>query len=571
MLFSAGLLAAALFAMRSPSVTAQKKGDTDKEDYDPTVFAKAEIAKMKVKPGDWPQWMGWSHKNNTPDGKDIPTSWDIKKGTNIKWSAKLGSQTYGNAVVANGKVYVGTNNGAGYLKRYPPTIDLGCLLCFDEKTGKFLWQHSSEKLAAGRVLDWPEQGICDAPFVDGERLWFVTSRGEVVCLDTEGFTNGNQGIKSEPNNNKDEADVIWKFDMMKTLGSFQHNMCACSVFVKGDTVFVNTSNGVDKTHANLPSPNAPSFFALNKDTGKLLWTDKSPGSNILHGQWSSPSYAVIKGREMVFFAGGDGWLYAFDPKGDGKGKSKLLWKFDANPKTTKWILGAAGTRNNIIATPVIYKDLVYVAVGQDPEHGEADGHLWCIDPTKGKDGDDVSATLAQDKAGKPLKPRRLQNVDKSKGEKEVKNPKSAVVWHYSGHDLNGNGTLDFEEKMHRSCGTVGIKNDILFIADFSGVVHCLHALTGKAHWSYDMFAASWGSPLIVENKVYIGDEDGDVAIFPLTSDPKKALKKDAKGDLKPALGEQYCENAVYTTPIVANNVLYITNKNTLFAISKDGK
>ncbi len=56
-----------------------------------------------------------------------------------------------------------------------------------------------------------------------------------------------------------------------------------------------------------------------------------------------------------------------------------------------WILGGSGTRNNIIATPVIYDGLVYVAVGQDPEHGEGIGHLWCIDPTK---RGDVSPTLA---------------------------------------------------------------------------------------------------------------------------------------------------------------------------------
>ena len=99
--------------------------------------------------------------------------------------ARLGSQTYGNPVVANGKVFIGTNNGAGYLKRYPAEVDLGVLLCFDEADGKFLWQDSSEKLPTGRVNDWPLQGICCTPLVEGNRLWYVTSRGEVKCLDTE--------------------------------------------------------------------------------------------------------------------------------------------------------------------------------------------------------------------------------------------------------------------------------------------------------------------------------------------------------------------------------------------------
>src|SRR5690606_3221166 len=93
------------------------------------------------------------------------------------------------------------------------------------------------------------------------------------------------------------------------------------------------------------------------------------------------------------------------------------------------------------------------------------------------------------------------------------NPNSAVVWHYTGDDTNGDGEVEFEEEMHRTCGTVVIKDDILYIADFSGIFHCLDAKTGKSHWNYDMFSAAWGSPLLVDDKVYIGDEDGDVAVF----------------------------------------------------------
>ena len=147
------------------------------------------------------------------------------------------------------------------------------------------------------------------------------------CLDTEGDADN-------------EADVIWAFDMMKELGVSQHNMCGCSVTAAGDMLFVCTSNGVDDEHIDIPAPDAPSFIALDKNTGKVLWTDKSPGANILHGQWSSPSYAVLGGVPQVIFGGGDGWLYSFEPAGDGKGNSKLLWKFDCNPKTANYALGA---------------------------------------------------------------------------------------------------------------------------------------------------------------------------------------------------------------------------------------
>ena len=102
-------------------------------------------------------------------------------------------------MVANGQVYVGSNNGAGYLKRYPARIDLGVLLCFNEADGKFLWQHSNEKLPTGRVHDWPMQGVCATPLVEGKRLWYVTNRGEVVCLDTEAFTTASTTARCKTN------------------------------------------------------------------------------------------------------------------------------------------------------------------------------------------------------------------------------------------------------------------------------------------------------------------------------------------------------------------------------------
>jgi outer membrane protein assembly factor BamB len=99
----------------------------------------------------------------------------------------------------------------------------------------------------------------------------------------------------------------------------------------------------------------------------------------------------------------------------------------------------------------------------------------------------------------------------------------------------------------------------LYIADFSGLLHCLDAKTGKVHWTYDMLAAAWGSPLIVDGKVYIGDEDGDVCVFQHTSK--------TQGPMEP-IAENYMNNSVYSTPIIANNVLYISNRTHLFAIDQ---
>jgi outer membrane protein assembly factor BamB len=520
--------------------------------FDSTAETLKGIAKLKVKPTDWPQWGGSPLRNNTPSGQDIPSEWNVDEGDNIKWSARLGSQTFGSPVVANGKVFIGTNNGAGYVKRYPTTVDIGVLIALDQDSGKFLWQLSREKLPTGRVHDWPFLGICSTPFADGDRVWCVTNRNEIMCLDAEGFHDGeNDGpYKEEVNQNIDEADIIWSVDLMAKLGVSQHNACSCAITCVGDFLFALTANGVDEAHKKVQYPDAPSFLAMNKHTGEVLWTDNSPGSNVMHGQWSSPTYAVLGDVAQVIIPGGDGWVYSFDPKGE-NGKSKLLWKFDCNPKESVYTLERA-TRNPIIAMPVAYDGLIYIAVGEDVEHGEGRGHLWCIDPTK---RGDVSPELVFNKKDPktPIAYKRLKACEPEKGDFTQPNPNSAAVWHYVGEDSE-----QPEQTMHRAFSSVAVKDDLLFIADQSGIVHCLDSRTGKAHWTHDMLASCWATPIIVEGKVYIGDEDGDVSVFELSKE-------------KNLVAENNMGSAVYGTPAVAGNVMYLARKDMLFAIAAGAK
>lgn len=273
----------------------------------------------------------------------------------------------------------------------------------------------------------------------------------------------------------------------------------------------------------------------------------------------------------MVFAGGDGWLYSFDPAGDGAGNAKLLWRFDCNPKESRYEVSGKATRNHIIGTPVIYDDKVYIAVGEDPEHGEGPGHLWCVDPTK---QGDVSPQLVFNKANpeQPIPHKRLQACVEKEGDFVRDNKNSAVVWHYAARDINKDGKIDskdFKGTMHRSIGSVCIKDDILVIADFSGLIHCLDAQTGEPFWTHDLLSATWGSPLIVDGKIYAGDEDGDVVVFKLSKG-----KPDKKGVMQPESltpddNGINMGSSVYGTPIVANNVLYIASKTHLFAIEED--
>jgi outer membrane protein assembly factor BamB len=308
---------------------------------------------------DWNMWGRTPDRNMVSHEKNPPTDWDPETKKNIKWVAQLGSQSYGNPVVAAGFVFVGTNNEA---RRDPKFVeDAGNFQIFKESDGSFVWQRVSPKLKAGRVNDWPYQGICSSAFVESDRLWYTSSRCETVCLDIGALKTGGQPRE------------VWAVDMMAKYGVFPHNMTSSSVLAHGDLIYVITGNGVDNTHKNLPSPKAPSVICFDKNNGKLVWSDNTPGENVLHGQWSSPTLAEANGRMLLIAPLGDGWIYAFDAK-----TGEKVWWFDSNDKNTVY----PTTRNELIATPVVVGNLMYIANGQDPEHGEGRGHLWCVDITR---------------------------------------------------------------------------------------------------------------------------------------------------------------------------------------------
>src|SRR6266576_3567728 len=140
---------------------------------------------------DQPQWgQAWS-RNMVSDEKALLETFDPSTGKNIKWSARLGSQTHSTPVVSAGRVYIGTNNGEPRDPRHQG--DRGVLMCFEEKSGTLLWQLVVPKREEDDYFDWPQCGICSPVSVDGERVYVVSNRGEVICLDAQGMANGNDG------------------------------------------------------------------------------------------------------------------------------------------------------------------------------------------------------------------------------------------------------------------------------------------------------------------------------------------------------------------------------------------
>jgi outer membrane protein assembly factor BamB len=454
-------------------------------------------AATAVVSADWPMWGGTPSRNMVSSMTGAPTTWDIKTGKNVKWVAELGSQSYGNPTVANGVVLVGTNNEA--LRDPKQGGDRGVLMAFREATGEFMWQATFEKLASGRANDWPFQGIASSPLIQRGVAYFTTNRGQIIAADLEGFHDGeNDGpYKDEKLTGPHDPDFLWVFDMMEEVGAFPHNLANCSPVADGGLLFCSTGNGQDESHVNVPSPKAPAIIALDIETGTLVWEDNSVGDRVLHGQWSTPAVGEIGGVRQVVHAQGDGWVRGYEAKSGTK-----LWEFDTNPKDAVW----PKTRNEVISTPVIVDNVVYISNGQDPEHGEGVGHAYAIDATK---RGDITQT--------------------------------GRIWHF--------------QKIRRSISTAAVKDGLIYLADFSGFLHCLDAKTGELYWTHDMFAAIWGSPMVIGDKVYLGDEDGDIAVM----EHSKTFK---------LVSEQNMGSSVYATAVPSNGAIFIMNRNQLYALQE---
>jgi outer membrane protein assembly factor BamB len=536
--------------------------------------------------GDWPMWGHTTARNMVSDAGNLPLHFepgklkpdgtvDLTTAKNIFWVAQMGSQTYGNPAVSNGRIFIGTNNEGRGDPRFKG--DYSRLLCLDTATGKEIWTLTVPKLGTGKVGDWEFLGICSHPTVVGNRVYVMTNRCELTCLDVNGLADGNQGeqdegeymsyvgttpgkqpIEVKPN----DADIIWRFNLIHELGVYPHNITGGSPLVVGDVIFCNSSNGVTYDHTDIPSPKAPALVALNRKTAErsgvspaeVLVGEEALGisKRIFHGAWTGPAWAEIDGKGLVIYGGPDGVLYAFDPKpvkdADGFGILQKKWSYDCVPRDLRYRNGDAKqpikyASNNdgpseLLATPVIYKGRVYVPIGQDPEHREGPGNFSCVDIATGK-----------------------------------------KVW---------------DRRINRSLSTCAVSEDLVYAADFSGWLYCMDANTGALHWKFDGQSQIWCSPLVADHKVYMGDNDGKLTIF--ITDRMKKLAEELGGDLEilanngtlvlkkggkaiRTLAKEeaaHCFNQIEfpapinCSPIVAQGVLYIATMRHLYAIKEGG-
>jgi len=503
----------------------------------PAIFAMAMATTASA--ADQPQWgEAWSRNLVSPE-TNLPASVEPPEidrdtglavpgtGRNVAWVVPLGTRTYSTPTIAEGRVLVGTNNGRPRDPRH--TGDRSVLMCFDEADGRFRWQLVVPKLSEKNpYLDWPRVGICSPATVRDGRAYLPTNRGDVLCLDTDGMADGNDGpFKTEARYSvprgkpavppgETSADILWRFDMMKEVGSKQHDQVHCSAMLDGRVLYVGTNNGVDRTHRGMITPDAPSLICLDAETGRLLAVDgEHIGPQVIHSQWSSAAQGRAGGRDLVFYGGGDAVCYAFEPVAeplpDEPQTLRTVWRFHCDPAGRKdHPLKFQDDRERapslIVGMPVFAGGRVYVTATGDYWHGRRDCWIKCIDAS---------------------------------GTGDV--TKSHEVW---------------SRPLNRHCmSTPAVADGLVYITDCGRTVHCFDAATGEPVWTHETRGEIWSSPLVADGKVYVTTCSSRLWVL------KAGREKEVLSDVR-------LDSRLYGSPVAANGRLYVTSEKYLYAFEK---
>ena len=481
------------------------------------------------KPGDpavSARWDGTASPNPVSAARNLPAD---PGNTEPLWEIRLGRHQYSIPTVDRGRIFLAANDFGIERAGFKPTGG-GVVMCVEQATGKLLWRLPVPRYFAGVKppyhFDQWDCGVCSRPVVEGNRVYVIGSRGEILCLDRDGQANGNDGpflnelaymgltnspdAKLEPT----DGDILWKYDLIPELGVILHDVCGSTLLLDGDLLNACTSNGIDDRHDKVPRPDAPSLIVLDKASGRLVAKDHAKiGRRLLHCNWSSPVVGRVNGRTLIFFGGGDGYLYAFEPPSPGPaGEPQILkqvWACDCDPPDFRSRDGhplpySSSSRNRpdgpseIIGTPIFQAGRIYVAIGQSPVHGVGRGCLSCIDAASGK-----------------------------------------KIWS--------------SELVERTLATAAIADGLLYLPDYTGNLHCFDAATGQRYWVHPLGAKTWcASAFVADGKVYAGTEANSLWVLRAG----KELQVLSRSRLKSAP----------ITPTAVDGVLYLPLQDRLLAV-----
>ena len=427
---------------------------------------------------------------------------------------------------------IGTLNDAVVDKRR--TGSLSVLICFDEKTGELVWQLPLPKDYQIPYVDSHCVGISSTPTVVGDRVFLTTGRGEVLCLDINGLKNGNSGpYKDEarlfthrrernviPLSNTD-ADIIWRYDMLNELKARPHDTNNCDIIYYDGLLIVNTGNAPDHTHVNVVNPEAPSLIIMDAEKGIPLARDNfNIGSDISHGQWCSPAFGKVNGKNMIFYGGGNGVLYAIEApsrealwkryEANGRRLVRLepVWRFQGDPrahqpggKVPPFVMGRNSPSYTCMPAPLLDdKGRIFMLFGHDAWNGARPFRSWlaCIDARTGK-------------------------------------------LHRGTGNIEG-GAI-----------SISAEDGLVYVGDRNGNFYCFDAASGKEHWKLPLRGDIWAKPFIAEGKIYIGTDRRMFYTLQAGMEPK-------------ILSEITMPDRIFAPAAASGNTLFVVGDGFLYAV-----
>ncbi len=246
---------------------------------------------------DWPDWRGVYR-----DGKWLETGIVEKfESENLvpEWSVPVGSG-YSGPTVSNGKVYLSD------LIRKPAQTE--GILCFDEKTGKKIWEYrySCEYTGVGYPAG-PRASVV----INEEKAYSLGTMGNLLCFDAV------------------KGNVIWQKDLFN-----EYEIRMPTWGISATPLIVD-----DKIILQISGSNNACVIALNKETGKEIWRNLEDIA-----AYSAP-IIIEKNGTAVVVVWTENSLTGLNPvSGD------IYWRIP-------WDVGSGMS----ISTPVLYNDHIYVS------------------------------------------------------------------------------------------------------------------------------------------------------------------------------------------------------------------
>jgi outer membrane protein assembly factor BamB len=282
-----------------------------------------------IAPKPWPSFRG-AGAAGVADGQHPPTSWDVKKGTNIRWKAAIPGLAHSSPIVWGDSVFL-TSVGSTDPKTEFKTGLYGAgtsasdiskhtwrVYCFSAQDGKLLWEKTAHEGVPKFKRHIKSSHNNQTPATDGTHVVAFFGSEGLYCYDFHGKLQWQKDVGAIDVGAFNDPSIEWG--------------AASSPIIYKDMVIVQCDRQQDSFIA-----------AYDIGTGKQVWStprDERPS-------WSTPT--VIEGparNELV--ACGAKYTRAYDPK-----TGKELWRLGPHSEIP-------------VPAPFAALGLVFIADGYHP-------------------------------------------------------------------------------------------------------------------------------------------------------------------------------------------------------------